>query len=109
MNQKSSLPQAAKSVSQVLMSDSELARRFRGRINAIHVIDSDGSLHDDETSNHMPIGDGNIDFTPILMELYETSGIKHDWCAIDVCFWPDAWEQTARCRTAIDRMNRQLG
>lgn len=46
----------------------------------------------------MPIGDGNIDFTPILMELYENSGIK-----------PDAWEQTARCRTAVDRMNRQLG
>ncbi len=68
----------------------EFAKKLRGRIKAIYVIDSDGGLHDDETSNHVPIGDGSIDFVPILKELSENSGIKHNWWTIDLCFWPDA-------------------
>ncbi len=30
----------------------ELAQKLRGKINHIHIIDSDGTLHDDETSTH---------------------------------------------------------
>ena len=34
----------------------ELARRLRGKINHIHLIDSDGTLHGEETSSHAPFG-----------------------------------------------------
>jgi sugar phosphate isomerase/epimerase len=87
----------------------EFARMLRGRINSIHVIDSDGSLHDDHTSTHAPIGEGRIDFPPILTELSRNSGIKHDWWTIDLCFWPDAWPVTERCKMALDALNRQVG
>ena len=40
----------------------ELAKRLRGKINAIQVIDCDGSLNDHHTSTHNPMGEGNIDF-----------------------------------------------
>ena len=32
----------------------ELYRKLRGKINHVHLIDSDGTLHDDETSTHAP-------------------------------------------------------
>ncbi len=87
----------------------EFARKLRGKINTVHVIDSDGSLHDDHTSNHVPIGDGHIDLLPVLEELAHNSGIKRDWWTIDLCFWPDAWEVTERCKTALDTLNRKVG
>src|SRR5947208_3465223 len=47
----------------------ELAQRLRGKIGHVHLIDSDGTLHDDETSTHAPIGEGVLDFGALLTEL----------------------------------------
>lgn len=82
----------------------ELAQKLRGKINHVHLIDSDGTLHDDETSTHAPFGDGVLDFGPLLEELNKNP-FPHNWWTIDLCFWPDAWEVTARCKAAVDRMN----
>lgn len=86
----------------------ELAQRLRGKIGHVHLIDSDGTLHDDETSTHAPFGDGVLDFPSIIQEL-NGSGVPNDWWVIDLCFWPDAWAVTERCKTAIDRLNEQYG
>ncbi len=86
----------------------ELAQKLRGKINHIHLIDSDGTLHDDETSTHAPFGEGELDFSKLLPELNQ-SGCPHDWWTIDLCFWPDAWAVTERCKTAVDELNRQYG
>lgn len=86
----------------------ELAQKLRGKINHIHLIDSDGTLHDNETSTHAPFGDGVLDFSKLLPELNQ-SGCPHNWWTIDLCFWPDAWKVTERCKTAIDQLNRQYG
>lgn len=86
----------------------ELAQKLRGKINHIHIIDSDGTLHDDETSTHAPFGDGVLDFSKLLPELNQ-SGCPHDWWTIDLCFWPDAWKVTERCKHAADDLNRQYG
>jgi len=86
----------------------ELAQRLRGKINHIHLIDSDGTLHDNETSTHAPFGEGAIDFDRLLPELNQ-SGCPHDWWTIDLCFWPNAWEVTERCKRAIDELNRRHG
>ena len=86
----------------------ELAQRLRGKINHIHLIDSDGTLHGDETSTHAPFGDGVLDFDELVPEL-NRSGIKHDWWTIDLCFWPDAWAVTERCKEGIDALNAKYG
>jgi sugar phosphate isomerase/epimerase len=86
----------------------ELARRLRGKINHIQLIDSDGTLHDNHTSTHTPFGEGNIDFGPVFAEL-DRSGVPHDWWTIDLCFWPDAWPGTERAKAAVDELNRKYG
>ena len=84
----------------------ELAQRLRGKINHVHLIDSDGTLHDEETSTHAPFGEGVLDFGPLLAEL-NRNPFPHNWWTIDLCFWPDAWDVTARCKAAVDDLNRQ--
>jgi sugar phosphate isomerase/epimerase len=67
----------------------EFLNMLSWRIGAIHVIDSDGSLHGDETSTHCPFGEGNIDFASLAPELKKIPDI--DWWCIDLCFRQDAW------------------
>jgi len=86
----------------------ELAQKLRGKIGHVHLIDSDGTLHDDETSTHAPFGEGVLNFDELLPEL-NRSGAPTDWWTIDLCFWPDAWAVTERCKTAVDRLNAQYG
>jgi len=86
----------------------ELARKLRGKIGHIHLIDSDGTLHDDETSTHAPFGDGVLDFDALLPELNQ-SGCPSDWWTIDLCFWPDAWAVTERCKARVDKLNAKFG
>lgn len=86
----------------------ELAKRLKGKINHIHLIDSDGTLHHDETSAHPPFGDGYLNFDEIVPVLNE-SGCPHDWWTIDLCFWPDAWNLTERCKKSIDELNQKYG
>jgi len=86
----------------------ELAQRLRGKIGHVHLIDSDGTLHDDETSTHAPMGEGLLDFDALLPEL-NRSGVPHDWWTIDLCFWPDAWAVTEKCKKAVDALNAKYG
>jgi sugar phosphate isomerase/epimerase len=86
----------------------EMARKVRGMINHIHLIDSDGTLHGDETSSHPPFGDGYLNFDEIIPELNKNT-LSHDWWTIDLCFWPDAWAVTERCKKSIDELNAKHG
>lgn len=88
----------------------ELVALLSGRINHIHLIDSDNSCHkdaagNDETSMHLPFGRGVVEFAPILAALAREE-LSHDWWTIDLCFWPEAWEATAACKRAVDEMVR---
>ena len=86
----------------------ELARKLRGKINHVHLIDSDGTLHSGETSTHAPFGKGKIDFDQLLPELAKND-MGHDWWTIDLCFWPDAWAVTAESKKAVDKLNKKYG
>jgi sugar phosphate isomerase/epimerase len=68
----------------------ELLKKLKGRIGAIHLIDSDGTLHGDETSTHRPFGEGYIDFRAVAPQLLAVPNI--DWWCIDMCFWAGSWE-----------------
>lgn len=89
----------------------ELVKRLSGRINHVHLIDSDNTCHkdeagEDETSMHLPFGQGVVDFDPILDELAKEE-LGHDWWTVDLCFWPDAWEATEICKTWMDGINQR--
>ncbi|MBI1391021.1 MAG: TIM barrel protein [bacterium] len=86
----------------------EMIEKLSGKINHIHIIDSDGTLHDDETSTHAPFGDGELDFDAIMPAL-NRAGAPHDWWTIDLCFWPNAWDVTRRCKEGADELNRKYG
>lgn len=86
----------------------ELAQRLRGKINHLHLIDSDGTLHDDETSTHAPFGTGVLDFDALLPELNKNP-FPHNWWTIDLCFWPNAWEVTRDSKAFVDRLNAKYG
>jgi len=95
-------------------SQVEYIRMLHGRINHIHLIDSDNTCHkdaqgNDETSTHIPFGEGVLDFDALLPELLKAARVSHDWWTIDLCFWPDAWPQTAKCKTALDGLIRKYG
>jgi len=85
------------------------AKRLRGTINHIQLIDSDGTLHDNHTSTHTPFGEGKVDFGPVLIELDQQGSVKHDWWTIDLCFWPDAWPGTEKAKKAVDELNKKYG
>ena len=68
----------------------ELLANLEGKIGAIHLIDSDGSLHDNHTSTHNPFGTGDVNFKSVTPKLLAVPNI--DCWAIDMCFWPGSWE-----------------
>lgn len=68
----------------------EFLKMLKGRIGHIHLIDSDGTLHGDETSTHRPFGEGFVDFQALAPGLLAIPGIE--WWCIDLCFWPKSWE-----------------
>ena len=76
----------------------ELARLLKGKIGHFHLIDSDNTLHNEETSTHAPFGDGILDFDRIIPFIMEETGYQGEWFAIDLCFWPDAWNVTAQAK-----------
>jgi len=86
----------------------ELAAMLQGRIGRVHLIDSDGTLHDNHTSTHSPFGEGELDFDQ-LMPVIVAAGCPDDWWTIDLCFWPDAWTVTQQCKKAVDELAGRYG
>lgn len=82
----------------------EFLAKLQGRIGAIHVIDSDGTLHHDETSTHAPFGRGHIDFQELTPKLLDVGNI--DWWTIDMCFWPNAWDLVESSREFVAKLLR---
>ena len=86
----------------------ELAERLKGRIGRLHLIDSDGTLNEHMTSTHPPFGEGKLKFDEIMPAI-AAAGSPDDWWTIDLCFWPDAWKATAKCKKAIDGLAAKYG
>jgi len=91
----------------------ELIEKLSGRINHIHLIDSDNTCHKDadgkdETSAHPPFGDGVVDFDTIVPRLAKED-VGQDWWTIDLCFYQDAWSVTERCKASLDALIEKYG
>jgi sugar phosphate isomerase/epimerase len=81
----------------------QFAHMLTGKIGHIHLIDSDGTLHDNETSTHAPLGTGKLDFSEILPAIKD-AGYDDEWWPIDLCFWPKAFDAAADNKKALDKL-----
>ncbi len=84
----------------------ELLERLRGKITHVHLIDSDSSLNEHNTSTHNPFGTGKLNFD-VLAPALNQCGVPHDWWCVDLCFWPDAWEVTADSKQYLDKLRKK--
>jgi sugar phosphate isomerase/epimerase len=84
----------------------ELLQKLKGKITHIHLIDSDGSLNEHNTSTHNPFGTGKLSFDKLFPELNKC-GVPHDWWCVDLCFWPNAWDVTADSKRFLDQMRKK--
>ncbi len=81
----------------------ELAQRLEGKVGRLHLIDSDGTLHNNQSSTHSPFGQGELDFDQIMPALQKT-GCPDNWWTIDLCHCPDAWKVTEECKQFVDEL-----
>ena len=86
----------------------QFAHMLTGKIVHIHFIDSDETLHDDETSTHAPFGQGILDF-PSIIKAVEDAGYDDEWWPIDLCFWPKALEATEPAKKYMDELVAKYG
>jgi sugar phosphate isomerase/epimerase len=82
--------------------------RMGKRIGTVHLIDSDNTLHRDETSTHAPFGEGVLDFDAII-EALKKNGYTGPWWTIDLCFWPTAWDIVESSQRFVDDLLRRHG
>ena len=81
----------------------ELIKQLKDRIKIVHLIDSDNTLHDDDTSTHTPFGQGVIDFHAVLDAL-DAANYQGPWFVLDLCFWPDAWTLVRESKAFMDAL-----
>jgi sugar phosphate isomerase/epimerase len=86
----------------------EFATMCKGKIGHVHLVDSDGTLQDGETSTHVPLGAGRLDFDIVIPALNE-AGCNDDWWVIDLSFWPKALEVAAENKKYLDRLIDKYG
>lgn len=80
---------------ELLTDAAAYARLLLPHIAHLHLIDSDGTLHDSTTSAHVPFGDGRIDFTELLAAVAPARQRLPWWC-IDFCFCPTTEQEGRR-------------
>ncbi|MEA4854101.1 MAG: sugar phosphate isomerase/epimerase [Christensenella sp.] len=85
----------------------EFIHMLSGKIGLVHLIDSDGTLHDNDTSTHRPFGEGAINFDEIIPALLGDGKYQENWWIVDLCFWPDAWNVTSDCKKFVDSLNKK--
>ena len=76
------------------------ATRLRPYIRHLHLADSDGRLHDEDTSVHTPLGQGQVDFAALLAALSPISD-RLDWWCVDLCYCDGADEKAAQSLAVV--------
>ncbi|MBY0526419.1 MAG: sugar phosphate isomerase/epimerase [Gemmataceae bacterium] len=85
----------------------EMLKKLKGKITHVHLIDSDGSLNEHQTSTHNPFGTGKLNFDQLMPEILQC-GVPNDWWCVDLCFWPHAWDVTADSKRFLDKLRQKF-
>lgn len=83
------------------------AQLLKGHIGHFHLIDSDGTLHDEETSTHAPFGEGHIDFKTLISAIREEVEPLEWWC-FDFCFCPTTEQDARRAIPFVENIINQI-
>ncbi len=88
----------------------ELLEQLSGTIVHVHLLDSNGSIHQatkstDRTTVHVPFGQGEVDFNQVIPALVAAGGAT-EWWTVDLCFWPDPWGAAAASKEFVDKLVR---
>lgn len=83
----------------------ELLHKLKGKITHLHLIDSDGTLNEHNTSTHNPFGTGKLNFDQLTPDLVKQA--PNDWWCVDLCFWPNAWDVTADSKRFLDKLRQK--
>lgn len=68
-----------------------------GSVGAVHLTDTDGTLYCDDTTTHIPLGQGHVPFEFLAPKLLSLPHVN--WWCVDLCFCPQAWEQVEPSHT----------
>jgi sugar phosphate isomerase/epimerase len=92
-----------------ILPDGEVdyARLLQPFLGHLHLIDSDGSLHDDETSAHLPFGAGKVRFPAVLRALSPALDTL-EWWGIDFCFNPATEAEAPKAVPFVRSLARAL-
>lgn len=85
----------------------ELAHLIAGSVSHLHIIDSDGTLHDGDTSEHVPFGQGEIVFPEVLDALGEAAA-RLPWWTVDFCFCPTTVRDAAAAVPIVRELRDDL-
>lgn len=85
----------------------EFAKSIKDHIGHFHLIDSDGSLHDNETSTHSPFGTGDIDFVDVIGAIRAEVEPLEWWC-FDFCFCPTTEVDGRKAIPFVENVIKQL-
>ncbi len=85
----------------------ELAGMLSGHIGHFHLIDSDGTLHDEETSSHIPFGEGHIDFVEVIQAIRDEVE-PLDWWCFDFCFCPTTEKDAKKAIPFVENTIQQI-
>lgn len=80
----------------------EFLKKLESRVGAVHLIDSDGTLNDEQNTQARPFGEGYIDFRALAPQLLDITRLK--WWCIDLDGCPDAWELLEASRDFVLEM-----
>jgi len=87
----------------------KLIEMLRGKVNAVHLIDSNGRLHGGDTSEHPPFGEGELHFDEIMPALVQACTPDVNYWTIDLCFWPTAEAALEACKAFLDHLVAKYG
>jgi sugar phosphate isomerase/epimerase len=84
------------------------AIRFLSFIKHLHLADSDGSLHDEDTSAHTPLGKGEVDF-PSLLRVLAPIADRLPWWCVDLCYCEEADMKATEALSYVRGLEREVG
>ncbi|MCU1526637.1 MAG: hypothetical protein JWP75_400 [Frondihabitans sp.] len=85
----------------------EFARLVSGSVRHLHLIDSDGTLHDGDTSEHVPFGLGDVNFPGVLDALGQAAA-RLPWWTVDFCFCPTTVRDAAAAVPIVQELRDDL-
>ncbi len=69
----------------------EFLSSLHSAIGGVHLTDTDGTLYCDDTTTHVPLGQGHVPFKFIAPKLLTLHNVR--WWCVDLCFCPRAWDE----------------